>query len=40
LLAERRRCPIGAHHYPLAELVDALRYVHDGLPRGKVVITV
>jgi NADPH:quinone reductase-like Zn-dependent oxidoreductase len=25
--------------YRLAELVDALRYVHDGLARGKVVIT-
>jgi NADPH:quinone reductase-like Zn-dependent oxidoreductase len=26
--------------YPLAELVAALRYVHDGLSRGKVVVTV
>jgi NADPH:quinone reductase-like Zn-dependent oxidoreductase len=26
--------------YPLAELVDALRYVHDGLSSGKVVITI
>jgi NADPH:quinone reductase-like Zn-dependent oxidoreductase len=25
--------------YPFAELVEALRYVQDGLSRGKVVIT-
>lgn len=26
--------------YPLSHIVDALRYVNDGRPKGKVVITV
>jgi NADPH:quinone reductase-like Zn-dependent oxidoreductase len=32
--------PVIDRHYPLDEVVDALRYVDEGHPRGKVVITV
>jgi hypothetical protein len=26
--------------YPLSEVPDAMRYLHEGNPRGKIVITV
>jgi NADPH:quinone reductase-like Zn-dependent oxidoreductase len=32
--------PVIDKTYPLSEVADALRYLHDGNPRGKIVITV
>jgi NADPH:quinone reductase-like Zn-dependent oxidoreductase len=39
LVAEGRVKPVIDRHYPLDRLVEALRYVEDRHPRGKVVIT-
>lgn len=40
LIAAGKVTPIIDRRYPLAQVVDALRYVDDGRARGKVVITV
>ena len=40
LVATGKVAPVIDRRYPLAEVVDALRYVDDGHARGKVVITV
>jgi NADPH:quinone reductase-like Zn-dependent oxidoreductase len=40
LIATRQLQPRIDRRYPLAEVAEALRFVEDGHPRGKVVITV
>ena len=40
LIAAGKVMPVIDRRYPLSEIADALRYVEDGLPKGKVVITV
>jgi NADPH:quinone reductase-like Zn-dependent oxidoreductase len=39
LLEAGKVAPIIDTSYPLAEVADAVRYLMDGHPRGKVVIT-
>jgi NADPH:quinone reductase-like Zn-dependent oxidoreductase len=40
LIASRKLKPVIDRRYPLSEIVEALRYVDEGRPKGKVVITV
>jgi NADPH:quinone reductase-like Zn-dependent oxidoreductase len=40
LIANNQVAPVIDSRFPLSEIVDALRYVNDGTPRGKVVVTV
>jgi NADPH:quinone reductase-like Zn-dependent oxidoreductase len=40
LIAAGKVTPVIDRRFPLSEIVDALRYVDEGRPRGKVVITV
>jgi NADPH:quinone reductase-like Zn-dependent oxidoreductase len=39
LIAEGKVRPVIDRRFPLAEIVDALRYVDEGHPKGKVIIT-
>ncbi len=39
LVASGAVVPVIDRRYPLDEVVDALRYVDEGRPRGKVIIT-
>lgn len=40
LIAAGEVRPVIDRRYPLSQVVDALRWVHDGRARGKVVVTV
>jgi NADPH:quinone reductase-like Zn-dependent oxidoreductase len=40
LIETGKLAPIIDRTYPLAEVPEAIRYLEDGHPRGKVVITV